>query len=158
MAGSKGSHGSGRICVFQPDRGYAGIAFVVSLALFFGLGGDDPDGDASGAEVVEWVIDNEGLIEFRLALTAVTLFVAGIFFVGLFGLLRARERSGEDYWSLVGLAGGILTAAMVGASAAPIVALVVPGGWAQRGSRRGAVGHQRHPLHRDGNRPGVSRL
>lgn len=111
---------------FTRTAGIAGITgFLLDVVFVFALGADDPEGDASGAAVLEWVVDNEGLTEFRLALGAASIVLAVIFLVGLFGLLRARERDGEDLWSFVGLIGGVLSLAAVAVAASAVTALVV---------------------------------
>ena len=109
---------------FKRIAGIAGIAAVALDVVFLALGGDEPAGDASGAAVLSWLGDNQGLTEFRLAVGAAGFFVAGIFMVGLFGLLRDRERATEDHWSLVGLTGGVISLAALAVGRAAIVALV----------------------------------
>ena len=109
-------------------RRVAGIAGILTAVLEFVfmvvLGGDDPDPDASGAEVIAWLSDNQGLTEFRMGLGAASIFFAIIFIVGLGLLLRSHERR-EDGWSIVGFTGGLLSMAMFGAAIAAFAVLVI---------------------------------
>lgn len=110
---------------FRRIAGIAGLLTVVLEFVFMvGLGGDDPDPDASGAEILAWLTDNQGLTEFRMGLGAASIFFAIIFIAGLSLLVRNHEQR-DDGWALVGFTGGLLSIAMFGAAIAAFAALVI---------------------------------
>jgi hypothetical protein len=86
-----------------------GIVAVVLLILAFVIGGETPDFDASGREVIDFYADNEGS-QFASAIlvTYGSLFL--IFFVGALRSVLRRSEPGTGGLSAVAFGGGLLMA------------------------------------------------
>jgi hypothetical protein len=86
-----------------------GIVAVVLLIASFAIGGETPDFDDSGQEVIDFYVDNEGA-QFAASLLEALGALFLLFFVGVLRSALRRSEGGTGGLSAVAFAGGIVQA------------------------------------------------
>ena len=86
-----------------------GIVAVVLLIASFAIGSDTPEFDASGQEVIDFYVDNEGA-QFAASLLEALAALFLLFFAGTLRSALRRSEGGTGGLSAIALAGGIVQA------------------------------------------------
>jgi hypothetical protein len=97
--------------------GWAGIAFVIALAVQFVLAPAPPDFDAPAGEIRDYLVDNRSGILGQGFLQMVAMVFGVVFFVGLANRVRSAT-DGELWGRVVLIAAGILGATVLVGQAA----------------------------------------
>ena len=86
-----------------------GVLFVVLVVVSFLIGGEPPDADERPREIVEWYVDNEGVVVLGAVLGALAA-VPLLFFAVYLRRALQRDEPGLGVLSLAAFAGGIVAA------------------------------------------------
>jgi len=86
-----------------------GVLFVVLVVVSFLIGGEPPDADERPREIVEWYVDNEGMVVLGAVMSALGA-VSLVFFAAYLRRVLQRGEQGIGVLSLAAFGGGLVAA------------------------------------------------